>query len=477
MPEPESKAIEPPAPDRSGNRYGSVADGLILLLLLCLANTSIARDDPGFLALNPTPWILVPFVLGARHGLLAGLAGSLVTTLVVFIGFKYFKGASDFAAMITGNAYYFVSLLAAAAIGGLVHRLLAGPAESAQDSVQLIADSHQRLLHELSLAQTSTHELAQRLLLHDADIITLQDRVQQLFALGSDDSEKTIERRLLELFRDLFAVNAAAIYQRAPNASATGGWQCLASIGAVSGGGTSTSFDASEHPVVAAAIENRDISTCASLWKDVSPQAPASPPSATLAAIPWSRAASKEASRVLVIDRMPFAQANWENLARIQALFDWVTTVSTTDADPTLSMAAATGQSIIAPEAFSQQIDLALDFAARLHLSFRLVLFEPTPDADLARQQAFVQSVQIHRRPGDTIGGVVLISDSAEAFAIGLLIPVSTDSAAELRVKEMLKHVPGGSSTVHHHILTIDSDTDRFNHQWNALIQPAVVAK
>ncbi len=477
MPEPESTATEPPKPDLSGNRYGSVADGLILLLLLCFANVSIARADPGFFALNPTPWIILPVVLGARHGLLSGLVGSLVTTLVVFIGFKYFKGESDFAGMITDTPYYFVSLLAAAAIGGLVHRLLAGPAETAQDSVQQIAESYQRLQHELALSQASANDLAQRLLLHDADFITLQDRVQQLFALGSDDSEKNIERRLLELFRDLFAVNAAAIYLRDANSAITPTWQAVSSIGPVTGLEASTTFDACQHPVVAAAIENCDISTCASLWQKDSPETPASNPSTTLAAIPWSPVSSNAPSRLLIIDRLPYAQANWETLARIQALFDWVMTVAVTDPDPTLSMAAATGQSIIPPEAFSRQVDLALDFAARLHISFRLVLFEPAPDADLAKQQAFVQSAQIYRRPGDTIGGVVLISESSEAFAIGLLIPASTDSAAELRVREMLKHVPGGSSTVRHHILTIDSDADRFNHQWNQLIQPIAVAK
>jgi len=475
VPEPESNAIEQPKPDR-GNRYGSVADGLILLLLLCFANASIDRTDPGFFALNPTPWIIVPVVLSARHGLLAGLVGSLVTTLVIFAGFKYFKGQADFPAMITGNAYYFVSLLAAAAIGGLVHRLLAGPAETAQESLEKITQAHQRLQHELALSQVSANELAQRLLLHNADFISLQDRVQQLFTLGSDDSENTIERRLLELFRDLFAVNAAAIYQRDSASSEQPMWQSVATIGASIDREASTPFPSSEYPIVAAAIEHCDISTCASLWQKTPPEKHASDPATTLAAIPWNSPTSKTPGRLLIIDRLPYAQANWENLARIQALFNWVMSVSVTDPAPTLPMATSTGQSMIPPEAFSRQIDLALDFAARLHLSFRLVLFEPAQDADLEKQQAFVKSAQIHRRPGDTIGGVVLISDSSEAFAIGLLIPASTDSAAERRVQEMLKHVPGGSATVRHHILTIDSDPDRFNHQWNQLIQPAAVA-
>ena len=394
-----------------------------------------------------------------------------------FLGFKYFKNDGDFAAMITGHSYYFVSLLAAGAIGGLVNRLLAGPAETAQDSVQQFTEAHQRLSHELSLSQASSNELAQRLLLHDADFITLQDRVQQLFSLGSDASEKNIERRLLELFRDLFAVNSAAIYQHHPATDESSSWKVVASLGPIQNPETPTIFTSAEHPVVAAAIENGDVSTCASIWQNGSADTSPTIPSDTLAAIPWSPATSDLPSRILTIDRLPYTQANWENLARIQALFDWVMTVSITDPNPTLSLAAATGQSIISPEAFSRQIDLALEFATRLHLSFRLVLFEPTPEADLAKQQAFVQSAQIHRRPGDTIGGVILISDTTESFAIGLLIPVSTDSAAELRVREMLKHVPGGSSTVRHHILTIDNDADRFNHHWNQLIQPAAAAK
>jgi len=477
VPEPQSNTSEQSEPEPDSKSFGSVADGLLLLLLLCFANVSVARTDPGFFELNPTPWLILPAVLGARHGLLSGLAGSLAAMLIVFLGCRYFKNDGDFAGLISSNAYYFISLLAGGAVGGLVHSLLAGPAKTAQNLAQQMAESHQRLQHELALSQSSANELSKRLLLQDADFITLQDRVQQLFALGSDDSEKNIERRLLELFRDLFAVNAAAIYRHDSGPVATATWKSVATIGPDTGLEDHTAFDPEQHPVAASAIENREISTCASLWQSTPSDTPAPHSSTTLAAIPWSRNTSATPTRLLIVDRMPYAQANWENLSRIQALFDWVMTVSATHSDPTLPMATTTGQSIVSAEAFSRQIDLALDFAARLHLSFRLVLFEPSPDADVAKQRAFVQSAQIHRRPGDTIGGVVLISDNGEAFAIGLLIPVSTDSAAELRVLEMLKNVPGGSSTVEHHILTIDSDTNRFNHEWNQLVQPAAAAK
>lgn len=458
-------------------------DALLLLTLLGLANGLIARDDPGFFSINPTPWILLPLVLGTRLGLVAGQIGALLAAAAVFVGFHLWIGESDPATLVTEHSYFFVSLLIAGAIGGLVHALLAGPGKAARLSAQHLQQSNTRLHNELNLSRESEDELSRRLLLHGAEFVSIQDRVRQLFSPATSIEREVVESGLLEILRDLFEVSSAAVYRRSDDGRANT-WQCTARLGSTYESADSMSFNADQHPVAAGAIAHRDIATCASIWRE---QAPTGTPPADdndsagrretpLAAIPWSPVRTATPDHLLLIERQPFALATWENLGRIRALFDWVMSVADLngEASPAEDEAASSGP-LLDPGDFSRQIDLALDCAARLRLAFRLVIFEPTEDASAASQQSFVQSFLADQRPGDSLGGVLIGGDS-DAFAIGLLMPAASDTAADNRITHILRDVPEGEASVRHRTLVIDGDPDHFNQQWNQLIQPAGTA-
>ncbi|MEY4199785.1 MAG: hypothetical protein RLZZ265_1525, partial [Verrucomicrobiota bacterium] len=62
-------------------------DLTVIAGLLLIVNGFFAPRDFGWLHLHPTPWLLLPVLMGCRYGFGSGMAGAAVAGLVVTIGF------------------------------------------------------------------------------------------------------------------------------------------------------------------------------------------------------------------------------------------------------------------------------------------------------------------------------------------------------------------------------------------------------
>jgi hypothetical protein len=62
-------------------------DLAVLTGLLLVINGFFASRDIGWTHLHPTPWLLLPILMGCRYGFASGMAGAGVAMLVVTIGF------------------------------------------------------------------------------------------------------------------------------------------------------------------------------------------------------------------------------------------------------------------------------------------------------------------------------------------------------------------------------------------------------
>ena len=444
---------------------GVLADTLLLLVPLALANIFLARDDPGFLDFNPSPWILLPLILGARCGLLAGQSGALLAAVAVLLGFRFFENATRLTAIVTGEAWFFVSLLVAGAVGGLIHALHTGPTQAARATATRLARSEQRMRHDLELLRESESDLSQRLLLHGAEFISLQDRIRELLA----SPVESLDRGLLELCQELFGITRASIYQRKSGES----WHLISCLGDHDSFPDRCHFDESKYPVAAAAILANDIATCNSaLHRDAS--ALAIPEPVSLIAIPWGDASefSEGPHRLLLIDRMPFANAKWENFARIQALFLWLSTVAATAPRPDPAEETTELPEMLSPEQFETQLGHVLDCSEKFRLGYRLVLFERTASSDTTSQNAFVRSIRTSRRAGDTLGGIMIGkngSDQEKRYGIALVLPVDTDAAAESRIAQILKPLPNPGTAIDYQIFPIAGQREEFLANWRSL--------
>ena len=62
-------------------------DLAVLAGLLLAVNGFFAARDIGWTHLHPTPWLLLPILMGCRYGFASGMAGAGVAILAVTIGF------------------------------------------------------------------------------------------------------------------------------------------------------------------------------------------------------------------------------------------------------------------------------------------------------------------------------------------------------------------------------------------------------
>jgi hypothetical protein len=277
-------------------------DALTLGGLLGFLNFLTARQDPGWLALNPSPWVLLPLMAGARYGFrwgfLSGAAVSLIV-LVLLMGFQ--KEA------IAAHSLFFLALPTIGLLAGEAHALFATRLAERDDAVETLLTQRDHLGADLEVAEDARFELQERLALLNADTASLDQQLRGLFEPGAGP----IFPHLLRLLRDTAGVTDAALYQiNGSNLTLS------ALLGDSSALPASLSLPDTE--IANLAVTRGTLVTCRQVWSSVPAQN-----SPWLAALPWP-AHSGPSHSLLLIHRMDFASINWRTFSRIQMICRWV---------------------------------------------------------------------------------------------------------------------------------------------------------
>lgn len=334
-----------------------VRDGLLLLGALLALNLLCAPHDPGWLSLNPSPWLLVPAFLGARYGLRTGLAGALAPAALLLIWQSFAFPASSQEPLLQQHPFFLIALLSMAAIAGTAQRMVAARAEHA---------GHERedLIHELEavrqtarLLRLDRESLQDLLRKHHAPFASLPGDLERLAAAGPEAWAAV----LLDLLAKRFGVREAAVYRQAPE----GTLRLETSSGERAAFAPMLTPERAS-PVVKAALRSSQMVTCRHLWEEATGY-----PDEMLAAFPAlpSNAASERptsATALLLIRRMDFDAIHWENLARIEALWRWVLCVAT----------GAGQRNEPRPAHFQRKLRLASALDELVSLPFHLIRFD-----------------------------------------------------------------------------------------------------
>ncbi|MCB1233548.1 MAG: HAMP domain-containing protein, partial [Verrucomicrobiae bacterium] len=292
MSDPNASAGAPPA---LPTWKSAPADAAMLLGLLAGLNWVVSRDDPGWLGLNPTPWILLPLFLGGRYGLAAALIGSVLAAGAI-LGLTWaVEGWAAALAAPSGRPFFFLSLLIAGAIGSTIHHLVSGPLRRVHRHATELAAKNRELAEESALYRENESLLQESLLLWGADYASLTEEAHRLFSADA----RRLDDALLGVLRRVFGVTGAAVYRTGragdeeeslPRVAHSGGGEGLPDRISREESGT----------VWGEALRSRRLVTCREIWESAEAGAGSPENGAVLAAIPWRAGAGDAAAAASV---------------------------------------------------------------------------------------------------------------------------------------------------------------------------------
>jgi len=290
----------------TNDSIGRVArDVLLLCLLLAGLNFALARDDAGWLNLNPTPWLLPALLIGARYGVASGTVTGLLLALGVSLVRSRIEGVEPMA-FANEHRFLLTGLVLGGFLAGQLNHLLRGDSATLKRGNDQLKDQVLRLQSEIGLVNETRFELQQRLALHNAPLACLDDELRKLVPLPSEE----IFSALLQLLHRLAGVTSAGFYRLEGDRLQR--QAVIHPTGPLVG-----SIPLAQSRLASRALEGKCLASLAHPLESSADQP-------FLTAIPWS---DREHEGVLLIQDMPLESFEWRNLARIEVIMHWALTL------------------------------------------------------------------------------------------------------------------------------------------------------
>ncbi|MBX7208447.1 MAG: hypothetical protein K1X78_09065 [Verrucomicrobiaceae bacterium] len=313
-----------------------VRDALLLCALLAGLNYVLARDDAGWLDLNPTPWLLPALLIGARYGAAAGTTVGLLTVAVLSVIRARIEGVEPWV-FATQHRYPLTSFVVAGFLAGQLHHMLRGDAWKLQRGNDMLTAQVDRLRSELDIVNETRHELQQRLALHNASFASLDVELRKLVPLPPGE----VFPALLHLLHRLAGVTSAGFYSlREGTLHREAVIHETAPLAA--------SLTLARSPLAARALEEKAIASLTNPLENSKDQP-------FLTAVPWKH---HDHEGVLLIQDMPLESSDPRNLARIEVILHWVLTLRAHAESPG---GAASGRKLLPLEDFMVLLAQALE--------------------------------------------------------------------------------------------------------------------
>lgn len=184
-------------------------DGLVTGGILAAANLLFAQADPGWLGLNPTPFILVPLLLGGRYGFGPGIgAGVIVAGLVSFV--RVAVGFSpDIATELQQHSFTWISTVALGGIAGEIWLYFRRRIEQFRASEEVLRGKLHQLDADALILREAKDELDRITAARDGEISSLDAELRRLYACSLPELPEAI----LSLLKRQVRVTDAALYR------------------------------------------------------------------------------------------------------------------------------------------------------------------------------------------------------------------------------------------------------------------------
>lgn len=282
-------------------------DTAFLTILVLVISWFVRSTDPGWFKIQFSAWLIVPVLVGGRHGFKAGVMAAVVAALVGTFVQQLFTGA-EARHLLSDYPAYYVGLLLVGALSGLSHRMKVNHLMGIEDEVQELKAEREEL-QSLNQLYRENEQLMERALAQNK--VTVQSMTKDAEKIAKNSVN--IPDDLLSLLTDHFGVRGAGMYKATSDGAhfsrqaATGNSKAELP--------SQFSFESSPE-MIKAALDSGEITTCRTLW-DVDEKDPSSS-QPFLAVLPAG-------DHLLLIQDMAFESINWDTFARVDSVFKYVT--------------------------------------------------------------------------------------------------------------------------------------------------------
>lgn len=383
-----------------------VRDALLLTAILAGLNCALQRGDAGWLGLNPTPWLLVPLLIGARYGVWSGtISGLLLATgLAAARAHALDIDPWNLASQIR---YPLTSLVIGGFLAGELNRLMRGTNCDLMDENGRLANHVERLKAELELARETRQDLQRQLALHNASFACLDDELRRLVLLPIREALD----ELLHLLHRAANVTSAGFYLR--NGDTLNREAVIHPVAALA-----DAIPLSHAQLAAKALEENAIAALTHPLQ-ISGRHP------FLAAIPWNEGPR---SGVLLIQDMPIDSFDWQNLARVELMLHWTFVLRA------FIRRTESGLNAEAPlEDFLKLLAQALETEQLHGLPSAVIRFDPTEPDQAQRLRHLMTAVL----------PVTAVTTRLPSLRLAALLPFTSDHAAEAISRSIRERLPG----------------------------------
>jgi polysaccharide biosynthesis protein PelD len=418
-------------------------DALVLAAILVALNLWIAPKDPGWLKVNPSPYLLLPVLIGGRFGFLPGVGAGVLSGLIILTG-QFWLNKVDPVSSLASGRYVYSCLILIGGICGELQHFFNGKLKRLTAGQETLEQRLKKLDNELYFLREAKVEVDRIIATHDSGLSTLDTEIRELYLVEGDG----FYQQVLVLLSRQAHVTDAAIYLIQPNQ------QLLRKAMIGNENSLPEELGLGDAEMALLAIERKTAVSISEFWKLGATRA-----EPYLICLPFLDP-DDNPTAVLTITGMPFFSLNQKSVHLITVICKWASKVIQVKklADGNFRLIdGVQKQKIFTEQILRRNLQLASLSHQTHHLPSTLVLFS-LPGKPLTLQPAFERAIVASVRPGDFAAQLDLGFPN-----LAVLLPLTGQRIAQHGITTALAQLGKDrelSQSLDHRIFTLDEWED-----------------
>lgn len=363
-------------------------DGAVVAALVTGSNLLFDRAHPGWTNLNPSPYLLLPILMGGRYGFIPGVLAAFGASALVLVQQRFLGGLYSINYALSEAIYLHAGFLFTGGLAGEIFGWFRRERAQMTAQMEKMQLSVRQLDADVAYLRGVKDELDRVVAARDGEVSVLDTELRRLYATSAGD----LPAAILRFLRRQVRVNDAALYRVPAGATPL---QRIAAIGRETH--LPPTLERNASALVEFTLQRGSLVVLPELLQQR--DAPGEP---VLLAAPLLDA-SGTTRALLVVTGMPFISFTAHTANLVSLVCDWAGEVIDLAEGATGRYRIVTGrdsQRIFTRAHFIHLLQLALAAYRRHHLPSSVVIFS-LPGASSNEQARFEQVLVSTLRAGD----------------------------------------------------------------------------